>query len=103
QTRNKHHTIKRLWIDSVKNRGSISSTLRVHDGKSHKGDFGPCLIDLPDVEFFVLLYGFLDLVGAEPAGAATLYRVGHLDGLASQLGCHVADEGKNFVRNRLDP
>uniref|UniRef100_A0A0K8R3Z2 Putative dna replication licensing factor mcm7 component n=1 Tax=Ixodes ricinus TaxID=34613 RepID=A0A0K8R3Z2_IXORI len=83
--------------------GPFPSTPKFYNGKSHEGDFGPCLINLPDVEFFVLLYGFLNLVGAKPAGAATLYRVGHLDSLASQLGYHVADEGKYFVRNRLDP
>ena len=44
-----------------------------------EGDFFAALVDLPDIEFLVLLYTSVDVVGLEALGGAPLHDVGHLD------------------------
>lgn len=66
----------------------------------YKGNFGPRLVDLPDVHFFILFNARVDLIGFESLCSTLLQHVGHLYFFA--VSSKFTNEGENaIVRVRL--
>ena len=68
-----------------------------------EGDLGVRGVDLPDVEFLVLLEAGVDLVAVEALGESPLHDVGHLDDTGPALRNHVFDDLVHLVRDVLRP
>ena len=62
-----------------------------------------CGVDLPYVEFLVLLEAGVDLVAVEALGETPLHHVGHLDDTRPALRNHVFDDLVHLVRDVLRP
>lgn len=61
----------------------------------HKGDFCARHINLPNIKFLVVFNAFVNLIGFEALGCATIHDIGNFDSIAA--AGHLTHNGKYFV------